>query len=109
MKLTWKQDGKLDDGATVIAGTDFKGFTIYINALPGISYPAALNATGNYSLDLSDPLLAPIDQTKVGTYAIKMRTVAVVNGVAVESLDSPTYIYKVDPRKPSAPFGLAVS
>ena len=108
MKLTWEHTGKLDDGSA-IAAADFKGFTVYINSLPGVAYPAALNTTGKYSLDLSDPLLAPIDQTKVGTYTIKLRTVAIVNGVAVESVDSSPYVYKVDPRKPSAPFGLAVS
>lgn len=108
MKLNWNHNGKFDDGS-VIAGADFKGFTIFVNALPGISYPASLNAGGNYSLDLSDPLLAPIDQTKVATYLIKMRAVAVVNGTNVESLDSATYTYKTDPRKPSIPFGLAIS
>lgn len=108
MKLTWNYDGKLDDGSALVAAA-FKGFTILINALPGISYPASLNASGNYQLDLSDPLLAPIDQTKVGQYVIKMRTVAVVNGNTVESVDSAPYTFNVDPRKPKPPFNLAIS
>lgn len=106
MKLYWEQDGKLSDGSAITA---FKGFTIFVNALPAISYPASLATDGKYSLDLADPLLAPIDQTKVATYVIKMRTVAVVNNQTVESPDSVAYTFKTDPRKPTPPFNLAIS
>jgi len=108
MTLTWTQNGKYDDGSA-IAGPDFKGFNIYINALPSVSYPASLATNGNYSLDLDSPLLAAIDRTKRGTYTIRMRTIAVVNGNVVESVDSAPYAYTVDPRKPAAPFALAIS
>jgi hypothetical protein len=108
MKLKWSFTGRYDDGTSVAAG-ELVGFDVAINGASAVVLPATLNPSGTYELDLSDPALAAIDQTKTATYTIVMRTLAKLNNVIVPSVPSTPLVFKTDVRKPAGPFGLAIS
>jgi hypothetical protein len=108
MKLNWSFDGKYDDGSSV-AASELVGFDVSINGASAVVLPATLNTTGKYSLDLSDPALAAIDQTKKASYSITMRTLCKLNNVVVMSPSSTPIVFNTDPRKPTGPFALAIS
>jgi hypothetical protein len=100
-KLTWSHDGRNTDGSPFDA-EQFAGFLLVVNDEPAVAIPTQWNDEGKFELPFAG--LAAFETS--GEKRVQMK---VVNKKGAESAWSEPFVFELDLRKPTAPFGLQVS